>query len=352
MKSRLDRRSIRFIFTILVLSMPGSASAQLGFSSIVVFGTSVSDPGNAYMLLAQPVAGMHQEGSAIQGNLPYDRPRNDMQDASLVFGAPYAKGGHHFSNGATWIEQFAQERGLAADVGAAFKGNSPKARNYAVGGARATNYPARVNLPQQVQSFLAHVGQMPPANALYAIEMGSNDIRDALVVFFNVYQTSYNKVQAAAAANAVLRNALNSIAGNIRTLYALGARKFLVLNAARIDLLPAVTALGPQVTGVAANLTNGFNQGLALNVVAALSGLPGIQIAQMDSAAKMTAIFQSPGDFGLTNVTNPCITPNKPPYTCQQPDNYFFWDGIHPTRAIHAIMSRSVADVLANYPNH
>jgi len=336
----------RFILTILVLCLPGIASAQLTFSSLVVFGTSVSDPGNAFTLLAHPVAGLNLDSNVRQNTPPYD-----TLDESLVPSAPYAKGGHHFSNGATWIEQFAQGRGYAADVGAAFQSNSRKARNYAVGGARATNYPARVNLPQQVQTFLNDVGQMPSADALYVIEMGNNDIRDAVVEFITVYQTTGNLFQASTAAGDVLSGALNGIAGNIQTLYAHGARKFLVVNAARIDRVPAVTALGPDVIAIAANMTNGFNQGLALGVVAPLSGLPAIQIAQMDISSQMSAIIQTPGDFGLTNVTTPCVTPNTAPFTCQQPDNYFFWDGIHPTKAVHAIFAQRAADVLASYPN-
>lgn len=336
----------RFILTILVLCLPGMASAQLTFSSIVVFGTSVSDPGNAYTLLAHPIAGMNLEGNVSQNKPPYD-----TLDETLVPSAPYAKGGHHFSNGATWIEQYAQGRGYASDVLAAFQSKSPKARNYAVGGARATNYPARVNLPQQVQAFLSEVGQTPPADALYVIEIGNNDIRDAVVEFFTVYLATHDGAQASAAASIIIGNALNGIAGNMQTLYTLGARKFLVLSAARIDKLPAVTALGPEVAAAAGSLTNGFNQGLAQGVLAPLSGFPGIQIAQLDLASQMTAIFDAPGDFGLTNVTNPCIRPNTPPFTCQQPDSYFFWDGIHPTKAVHTIISQRVADVLAGYPN-
>ena len=346
MKNTSAGRWTRFIFIILVLGLPGIANAQLTFSSLVVFGTSVSDPGNAFTLLAHPVAGLNLEGNVSQNKPPYD-----TLDESLVPSAPYARGGHHFSNGATWIEQFAQGRGYAANVGAAFQSKSPKARNYSVGGARASNYPARVNLPQQVQAYLNDVGQMPSADALYVIEFGNNDIRDAVVEFFTVYQSTYDQAQASAAAGAVISNALNGIAGNIQTLYALGARKFLVMNAARIDMVPAVTALGPVVAGVAANLTNGFNQGLALNVVAPLSGLPGIQIAQMDVASQMATIIETPGDFGLTNATSPCVTPNTAPFTCQHPDDYFFWDGIHPTKAIHAILAQRAADVLASYPN-
>jgi len=261
---------------------------------------------------------------------------------SLVPSAPYAKGGHHFSNGATWIEQFAQGRGLAADVGPAFRSHSSKAHNYAVGGARATNYPDRVNLPQQVQAFLGDVGQTAPADALYVIEFGNNDIRDALVTLSSTGDP--------VAANNILTLALQGIAENIQELYGAGARKFLVLNAARIDLLPAVTALGSNATTVAGILTDGFNQGLVQNVLTPLSALPGIQIAQLDIAGQMATIIGSPSGFGLTNATDPCVTPNTPPYTCKKPDSFFFWDGIHPTKAVHAIINQEAVNVLANYP--
>jgi phospholipase/lecithinase/hemolysin len=342
----------RFILALLVVGLPSLASAQLTFSSIVVFGTSLSDPGNAFTLLAHPVAGLNLDSNVSQNKPPYD-----TLDESLIPSAPYAKGGHHFSNGATWIEQFAQGRGLAAYVGPAFQSNSRKARNYAVGGARATDYPDRVNLPQQVETFLDDVNHAAPVDALYAIEIGNNDIRDALVHFFTVFQTVLQSTgnvdqataEATAAANIVLTNALNGIAGNIQALYNSGARKFLVWNAARIDLVPAVRALGPEAMYVAGNLTDGFNEGLANNVLAPLSGLYGIQIAQLDISSKMATIIGSPSDFGLTNVTSPCVTPNIPPFTCKQPDNYFFWDGIHPTKAIHTIIDQEAADVLAGY---
>ena len=238
---------------------------------------------------------------------------------------------------------------MAAYVGPAFQSNSSKARNYAVGGARATDYPDRVNLPRQVETFLDDVEHAAPAVALYVIEIGSNDIRDALVEFFTVYQLTGDQNQAAGAANTVLTNALNGIAGNIQGLYTYGARKFLVWNAPRLDSVPAVKAMGPQAVYVAGMLTDGFNFGLANSVLAPLSYLPGSQIAQLDISSKMTTIIGSPSDFGLTNVTDPCVMPNTPPFTCKQPDNYFFWDGIHPTKAVHTIINQLAADVLAGY---
>ncbi|MEM5314279.1 SGNH/GDSL hydrolase family protein [Paraburkholderia sp. JHI869] len=347
MKNSLMQKCLQIIAAVLVFALPGVASANLIFGSIVVFGTSLSDPGNAFALLAHPPAGVSLSTSVSQSHPPYD-----TLDESLVPIAPYAKGGHHFSNGATWIEQFAGGNGLAPFVQPAFQSNSGKASNYAVGGARAALYQntTRIDLQQQVQAFLKDVNHMAPPDALYVIEMGSNDLRDALVAYLTTYQMTGSQSQAGAAANLILTNALNGIAGTIQALYLAGARKFLVWNAPRIELTPAVMAFGSGAVTVAGNLVDGFNQGLAQNVLGAVGGFPGIQIAQMDVSGQMAAVINSPGNFGLTDVKHACVTPNTPPFTCQQPDDYFFWDGIHPTKAVHAILAQLAAGTLARYP--
>jgi outer membrane lipase/esterase len=45
-------------------------------------------------------------------------------------------------------------------------------------------------------------------------------------------------------------------------------------------------------------------------------------------------------------VTDPCVTPNVPPFTCQAPDEYLFWDGIHATATVHTLVSQAVALLL------
>ena len=105
---------------VLGLAAPGSVAAQSRYSGIVVFGTSLSDSGNAFVLVGD------------QGTPP-DFNLNPL----LIPNAPYARGGHHFSNGATWIEQFASSVGLEASVRPALATTNPQVTNYAVGAARA-----------------------------------------------------------------------------------------------------------------------------------------------------------------------------------------------------------------------
>ena len=141
------------------------AQACLGpavYSGIVVFGTSLSDSGNAFAL----------RGGA---NTPPDYLLNPL----LVPSAPYARGGHHFSNGATWVEQFARSLGLAGSVRPAY-GNSAVATNFAVGAARAYDDGQNVNLSEQVEAFLQSTGGVASPTPSMSIEMGGNDVRDAL----------------------------------------------------------------------------------------------------------------------------------------------------------------------------
>ena len=294
-------------------------AAQTSFSRIVVFGTSLSDPGNAFALGAGQ-------------NTP---PAYDL-DTFLVPGAPYARGGHHFSNGATWIEQYAQSRGLAGSVRGAFVSSDPGATNFAIGGARARNFGV-TNLSVQVGAFLQRVGGMAPSDALYVVEMGPNDIRDAIAAY------AANDI---AGGNAILQEAIGAIETSVGMLYGAGARQFLIWRAPDIGLTPAVLMVGNQAfSDLATSLSFQFNAGLD-TAVSGLSGLPGITIDRLDSFTILHAVDTDPGAFGLTNVTSACVTPNIPPFVCSQPDDYLFWDGIHPTAAGHAILAQQAASVL------
>jgi phospholipase/lecithinase/hemolysin len=129
-------------------------------------------------------------------------------------------------------------------------------------------------------------------------------------------------------------------------LYGAGAREFLVWVAPNVALTPAIRTLGPAAGGLATSLTQACNGGLD-QVLGQLSfGLPGITFARLDAYQILDSIVASPAAFDLTTVTTTCVTPSNAPFTCSDVDAFLFWDGIHPTKAGHAILAREVAHVL------
>jgi phospholipase/lecithinase/hemolysin len=165
--------------------------------------------------------------------------------------------------------------------------------------------------------------------------VGGNDVRDALVPGANV--------------PLILQDAVTAIGANVGRLYAAGARKFLIWNSPNLAVTPAVRALDTVSPGAAAGaqlLSVLFNSGLAQALAAAPGALPGIDIVPFDAFTEINNIVANPAKFGLNDATTACITPNVPPFHCRQPDRHLFWDGIHPTRAGHAIAALLVGKTL------
>jgi phospholipase/lecithinase/hemolysin len=293
------------------------------FAGIVVFGTSLSDSGNAF---------------ALRGGT--NTPPDYLLDPFLVPSAPHARGGHHFSNGATWIEQFARSFGLAGSVRPAFRAAGSPVTNFAVGAARAREDGNSVNLPTQADAFLQQSGGLALADHLYVIEIGSNDIRDALV--------AYVSGGGNAGAGAILQAANTAIADAVITLYQAGARQFLVWRAPNVGLTPAIRSLDsvkPGAMYLAGLLTQAFNAGLD-GVVGQLWVLPGISIARLDAEQILNDLVADPGRFGRENVTAACVSPRVPTFTCEAPDTFLYWDGIHPTKAVHGILAQEAGAAL------
>jgi outer membrane lipase/esterase len=314
MKSRIG-----FLVLLVMVAAIGIRAHANGFSRVIVFGTSLSDAGNAFVL---------RGGTATP-------PDYDV-DPLLVPTVPYAIGGHHFTNGATWIEQYARSRGLAGGARPAFASEGA-GTNYAVAAARARQDNLKFNLGMQVDAFLLEFGGAAPADALCVVEMGSNDIRDAFVV----YSGGGN-------GGPVIAAAVAAISQNIQRLYLAGCRQFLVWRAPDVGKTPALRrldALSPGAAAFATFLTQTFNTALD-GAVAQLQLLPGISITRLDAFELIGDLVENGGDYGLTNVVSACLTPNVPPFRCDRPDAYLFWDGIHPSRAVHAIVALKAAEVL------
>lgn len=146
-KSIAGKKFILIGLLAFTLLFPSWAVAAPDFNKIVVFGTSLSDSGNFF-------AETHIVNTA---------PGYDV-NSFLVPNSAYAIGGHHLSNGPTWIEQLAKPLGMKASVLPASRAKNPNAMNYATAGTRAFISPDLPEIAdsktfeQQVDQFLIDVG--------------------------------------------------------------------------------------------------------------------------------------------------------------------------------------------------
>lgn len=328
------KRITRILAALLFLALtPTFAAAE--HSEMYVFGDSLSDPGNVFVATGEVSV------------RPYV--------ASGIPDAPYPIGrGKTFSNGATWAQIYAHAMHLQGAAGPALR--TTRFTNYAFGGARATDSPDNpFDMGEQVNQFLVDQAGTADADALYTVWFGGNDIRDALVAYLVAYETTLigggtmEQAQAAgqAAAEAAIFASISAYMGNLYTLALSGATDFLILNAPNAGVAPAITALGPDATSLAWLLSIGFNSALDTALDNFEATLPWVQVDRLDAFNFITAIVFNPDAYGLSNTTEPCITPEvMKGAICDDPGEYLFWDGLHPTRVGHELVAEYVMDAM------
>jgi phospholipase/lecithinase/hemolysin len=308
---------LALLATLVVLAgVPASASAH---ERLVIFGDSLSDPGNYYIAFGE----------------------TSQPPFAPVPEAPYDIGpGHHFSDGWTWAER------LSVRMESPLSGLPALARpgvftNYAVGRARArpnaTTFSA-YDLGTQVGLYLGDFHGHAQADATYVIWIGANDLDDAL--------SALAVDPSGATSAAIVQDALEALAGNMQVLWSAGARTFLIPNLPDLGQTPAVRAVGPAAVGAAEQLTAAYNAGLQ-QVLAQLQGLPGMHLIRYDVNALLDRVIAQPHAYMLEDVTDACLsffTTVNP--VCQHPRQYLFWDGIHPTVAGHEILAVEAQKVI------
>lgn len=298
---------------LLGLGLSATALAQPGAPRVFIFGDSLSDAGNVHALTGETA------------RAPY----------APIPSAPYAIGGHHFSNGKTWAERLAQS--LNDNNGAKPSREKPgHYGNYAHGGARARAI-AGSPVPssgQQVDRFLADFGGAP-ADALYVLQFGGNDLRDALVAGASDPD----------AVGKIFTAAIGELMVAINRLHASGARRFLVASVPNIEHAPVVklSGAGP-VAGFLVGVFNGHLEGMLQWQELVLAD---IDIRRLDLADFVNDVVADPAAFGLANVLAPCLSfLVEADAKCSDPDQYFFWDGLHPTKAAHEALANRALGAL------
>ncbi|MEM1170478.1 MAG: SGNH/GDSL hydrolase family protein [Cyanobacteria bacterium P01_H01_bin.35] len=285
-----------------------ATNANLDFSQMFVFGDSLLDTGNAFSL----TGGLAPDSRYFDGR---------------------------FSNGPIWIDFLASSLDLdptAFSTGTVF----PDGANYAIGGARSDNSnsinPLLRGLEQQLENFidpLLAADQSANSDALYTLWVGANDYLSG---------TSPNP-----------DTTVNNITDGIEALYNLGARNFLIPNLPSLGSTPLATFI--DISDTLNQLTNEHNQRLELAIAELDQSLSGANITLLDVNSILDEIIENPSQFGFTNVTDSwsntvstffCpdffLGANGSVESCNvdfpDPDEYLFWDPIHPTTVAHEII--------------
>ena len=294
----LNRWFLLAAISLCAVSTNVNAEHEFPFTDLYVFGDSLSDPGNAF---------------AVTGETAHP-PFEPIPSSA------YGVGGHHFSNGRTWVEVMAQEMGLNKGAKPAFR--DPTFGNFAFAGARAATTQSP-GFDTQVQMYLSLHGCSPQPDALYVVQFGGNDLRDAM----------------AAAAQGqdpapILGDAITTIAQTVGILASCGAQHFLIANAPNLGAAPAVP---PEFKELVAGMSYQFN--LILSGTLAASFPNGINFYSLDMFEFVTAASTMPQGFGFTNVTTPCLSffVTEGAF-CTNRDQHLFWDAIHPTKKAHRML--------------
>ncbi len=279
------------------IAATASATRAETFTSLTVFGDSLSDTGNLF---------------AVTSEAGFPTPESP----------PYFDG--RFSNGPVWADILAED----------FDAKGLESQNFAYGGARALPEADLLpDLPEQLGLFALmgspDLGSRPIASLLF----GANDI-------FGAIATPELDAVAMAAANAVADAAV--------ALSGFGFGDFVIFNLPDLGRTPLFSLYQPGAAPFASAATVAFNATLDGRVDGLRAG--GLNVVEIDMYALLNEMFDDPAAFGVTDVTQPCLPPGTL-IACiddDQTDRAFF-DSIHPNFVIHdriaGIVSAQVAPV-------
>jgi phospholipase/lecithinase/hemolysin len=309
----LKRMMVAMLALLPLATGTAFADTEHGYSRIFIFGASLMDPGNHFAVTGETA------------HPPFIPPPFAFET--------YGIGGHHPTNGRTWVEVLAEKMELTKWAKPAYR--NPVFGNYAFSYARARDMDP---LPDPMEPSLFDQVDDWDANG-YCTGNPDNRMHDTLFIVDSGYRDALDLLMAATDAQkaAILQGWLGAIAANIYALYECGAHNVLV--AYLPDMAgPVVPPAGkPGATAVSAK----FNYEMLQPIIDAYAGYPFfMNISSVDFFAYTIWMKENSEAFGFTNVTDACITPYVTAGAiCEDPDAYFWWDDLHPTKKVHALLA-------------
>jgi outer membrane lipase/esterase len=281
------------------------------FTNQYSFGDSLSDSGNIY---------------AATSALGAPNPP-----------APYYQG--RFSNGPVFTEMLGNTLSLAAVTPTSVRGSL----NFAFGGANAagtSTLPPSVGV--QVGLFQQR-GIRPQSTDLFTVLAGPNDLISVLSA-----PTTPGNPAALDAAGATVAQA---VATNVQALVGLGAKNLVVLGVPNLGATPrALAGGGPGGPGATFGLraSNAFNNELRsrLQALAASPAAADVNLVYTDLQGIIDRIALDYRALGYANASSYYLAPSAGGGGSGDPNNYVFWDDIHPTNRTHALLASIVTEQL------
>ena len=310
----------------LLVSPVMASSSPPEFTDVFVFGDSLSDTGNF---------------SSING--PFPNP-------------PFFN--NRVTNGLTSVDILAQSLGLSVDASLYLIGPAV-GTNYAVVGARAAGLTA-IDLPAQIGAFALNQAGVAPAEALYIVFIGGNDVRDArdLVLRSRVVRSDIEKSNGDQnSAEKIVDEAVNGEINGIQTLISLGARYILVVNVPDVGAIPETNLIAMQIQDDllpvrARDLTRRFNKNLQhqfKSLKRHLSDDNNVELRIFDQFDEFEELLEDATELGFSNTTEFCFstvnfTFNPSCHFGASFNQFIFFDEIHLTARTYSIVAQALIE--------
>ncbi len=320
---------LRFVLTLLagLVAGAGPARAQTNFTTVVVFGDSLSDTGNIANLTQNTYRVRYPADNKLLGFNYTDGRFTDGTDTQPAASTAYT---------GVWIEQMVKLFGANVTVKDSLDGGT----DFAYGDATTANgtttesrsfngIPVSITLNNMGQQVSTYLGTNPTPNAttLYVLWGGANDVLSAA-------STGQDPVAAA-------QTAVSNELALVQRLVGAGATNFLIPN------LPPLGAFAPSASATVMtqlNTASGvFAQGLAagLNALKQSSVSVTLNFYQPDVFTLFGTVAANPMAAGFSNVSSPAQGVSG------SPDTYLSWDGMHPTTTGHHLVAAASANLFA-----
>jgi phospholipase/lecithinase/hemolysin len=303
-------RRLLCLCAALFLTFAAALAHAQDYTSIVVFGDSLSDTGNfadltqaKYLVRIPGPDANYTDGRFTDGD-------DTLPMAQKYFGV--------------WIEQFAAllpsqpliknslDGGTNYAYGNALNGNGTSTVTFGPSNSLSVNVN---NIGQQVNDYLATTPGISD-KTLFAIWGGANDVLDA---------TSPDDVVKGVIAELI----------DIQNLIDAGATQFLIPNLPPLGSTPLFN--GSPADGVAATAASVlYNRLLSvgLSILRDINRGKHLHLVRLDVFSLFNQVVVSPSKYSLTNVNA-----SAQGLATVDPDTYLFWDDLHPTTRGHNIVA-------------